>query len=75
MRGVYGPGMHDWIVWELELGKRAAQALDSHDAWGSVAYAWWQFDHRARMIHERERPTFNPVEPRRRRRSASPRRP
>lgn len=41
---LHGPGMHDWLMWELEVGKRAARAWDEHDAWGSYGYTFWAFE-------------------------------
>lgn len=29
--GLYGPGMHDYIVREIEIGTRAASAQDAED--------------------------------------------
>lgn len=41
--GLYGPGMHFFILDELELGFRVACALDEINAWGPEGATWWAF--------------------------------
>lgn len=37
MIGLYGPGMHDFILMEMELGTRVAMAQDSEDCgWSAL---------------------------------------
>jgi hypothetical protein len=37
--GLYGAGMHDWLIDELELGARVAHFIDSENVFPSRA--WW----------------------------------
>lgn len=46
MIGLHGPGMHDWIMDELELGRRVAHALDNENnakmgVWVDISYMEW----------------------------------
>jgi hypothetical protein len=36
--------MHDYILWELELGKRVAARFDHDDAWGPEGAVFWAFN-------------------------------
>lgn len=38
---VYGPGMHDAVLMELELGYRVALAQDTEDCYGAVFIVLW----------------------------------
>lgn len=41
--GIYGKGMHDFILDEMELGFRVACCLDEINAWGPAGAVWWAF--------------------------------
>lgn len=37
---LYGSGMHDFIMDEIELGTRVAVALDDEECYGGMAWYW-----------------------------------
>lgn len=37
-RGLAGPGMHDFILNEIELGHRVALVIDDEDSWGGMGW-------------------------------------
>jgi hypothetical protein len=41
--GIYGRGMHDFVLDEMELGFRVASTLDEINAWGTEGATWWAF--------------------------------
>jgi hypothetical protein len=42
--GLYGKGMHDFILAELELGFRVACKIDEYNAWGPEGEFFWAFN-------------------------------
>ncbi len=54
--GLYGSGMHDWILMEAEMGTRVAHAQDSEDVgWSALldlSYAEWCRADEARQARE-----------------------
>lgn len=59
--GLYGSGMHDWILMEAELGTRVAHAQDSEDCgWSALldlSYAQWCREDDERQKREKQAET------------------